>query len=262
MNRKLIFTLGTVILPLATAVNAQEMGPAMDTPVQKPVEFNLGIGLTDRPAYLGSDDRKSRAVPMFTARWSNGLYAGTTGIGFQFPSQGAFTGGLGIGFDMGRKAEDSPDLLGMGDIKSRATMNAFANYRLQQSLSLVSKLSYGSGNDKSGAQLDLGLRSVIPLGGSHRLFGGAGLSFVNSSAMRSQFGVTADQSITSGYATYTPGGGLRDLHFNLGYSYSINPETALQLSLGVRSLRGDAKDSPLVRSGTGTSVNIGLVYKM
>jgi MipA family protein len=241
---------------------AQDMGIPADAPMQKPFEWSIGLGLMNRPAYLGSDDRKTAALPLLSARWSNGWFAGTTGIGFQFPSKGAFSGGLRLGFDPGRDAADSADLAGMGDIKSRATVGAFASYRIQPGLSLGSSLNYGSGNDKDGLLFDMSLRSQMSLGGPHRLFGSAGLTFANQAAMQSQFGVSAGQSISSGYSIYTPEAGLRDVNLNVGYGYSLNPNTSLQIGLNLRSLLGDAKDSPLTRSRSGASVNLGLIYRM
>jgi hypothetical protein len=51
---------------------AQDMGAPPDAPMQKPFEINLGLGVMNRPAYLGSDDRKTAALPLLAARWSNG----------------------------------------------------------------------------------------------------------------------------------------------------------------------------------------------
>lgn len=243
-------------------VLAQGLGIPPDAPMQKPFEMTIGLGLAHRPAYLGSDDRKNAVLPLLSARWSNGWFAGTTGLGYQFPNSGAFSSGLRLGFDPGRKESDSSDLFGMGDIKTRATIGAFASYRLQPGLSLGSSLSYGSGNDKKGMLLDMSLRSQMSLGGPHRLFGSAGLSFGNQAAMQSQFGVTAAQASTSGYGVYAPGAGLRDVNFNLGYGYAINPSTNVQVGLSLRSLQGDAKNSPLTRSNTGSGVNFGLVYRL
>jgi MipA family protein len=150
----------------------------------------------------------------------------------------------------------------MGDIKARATLGAFASYRIQPGLSLGSSLNYGSGNDKDGLLFDMSLRSQMSLGGPHRLFGSAGLTFANQAAMQSQFGVSAGQSISSGYSIYTPEAGLRDVNVNVGYGYSLNPNTSLQIGLNLRTLLGDAKDSPLTRSRSGASVNLGLIYRM
>jgi MipA family protein len=240
---------------------AQDIGAPPDVPMQKPFEMALGLGLTHRSAYLGSDDRKNAALPLISARWSNGWFAGTTGVGYQFPSSGAFSGGLRLSFDPGRDESDSIDLSGMGDIKTRTTIGAFASYRLQPSLSLGSSINYGSGNNKDGILMDLSLRSQVSLGGPHRLFGSAGLTFANQAAMQSQFGVSAPQSTSSGYGIYSPSAGLRDINLNIGYGYAINPNMSLQLGLSLRSLQGDAKDSPLTRSNSGSSVNFGLVYR-
>jgi MipA family protein len=247
----------------ASPALAQEMGPPPDAPMDKPFDLAVGGVLANQPAYLGSDERKTAALPLVIARWRNGWSAGTTGVGFRFSSDDSpLSGGLRLGFDLGRKESVSAALAGMGDTKARAVIGTFASYLVNPGLSIGSSINYGSGNDKNGLLMDISLRSMIPLGGAHRLFGNVGLTLANQAAMQSQFGVTAAQSASSGYAVYTPGSGLRDLNLGVGYGYAFSPSTLLQLGLSLRALQGDAKDSPLTRSYNGTSVNMGLIYRM
>jgi MipA family protein len=241
---------------------AQEIGPPPDAPMDSSFELTVGGILANQPSYLGSDDRKTAALPLVMARWSNGWSVGTTGIGFRLGNDGPFSGGLRLGYDIGRKESVSATLAGLGDIKARAVIGTFASYRVNPGLSIGSSINYGSGNDRNGLLMDVSLRSMLPLGGAHRLSGSVGLTVANQAAMQSQFGVTATQSASSGYAPYTPGAGLRDMNLSIGYSYAFNPSTQLRLGLSLRELQGDAKSSPLTRSSTGTSVNMGLVYRM
>jgi MipA family protein len=170
--------------------------------------------------------------------------------------------GLRLGFDPGRKEGDSVALTGMGDIKTRPVLGAYASYRINPGLSIGSSINYGSGNDKNGLLMDISLRSMLALGGAHRLSGSAGLTLANQAAMQSQFGVTAAQSASTRYALYTPDSGLQSLNLSVGYGYALSPSTLLQLGLGLRVLQGSAKDSPLSRYSNGTSLNMGLVYRM
>jgi MipA family protein len=263
MKHHLLTFLSICCIALTTAATAQDMGLPSEFPLKKSYEVTLGLGLSNRPAYLGSDDRKTAALPIIAARWSNGWFAGTTtGIGYQVPSSGPFRVGLRMGFDLGRKEGDSPDLKGMGDIPMRHTFGAFASYRLSPQVALGSNLNFGTGRDREGMRLDLSVRSQMMLAPQHRIFGSAGLTFANQAAMQSQFGVTASQSASSGYSLYTPSAGLRDINLNLGYGYAINQNASMLLGLNVRSLQGDAKSSPLTRSATGGSINFGLAYTL
>jgi MipA family protein len=261
--KKLEQTLSSIAIALiAPVAMSQEIGPPLDAPMSKPFELSLGAIAGTRPAYLGSDDRKSFALPIVAARWSNGWFAGTTGIGYRSTLAPNLTVGARLSFDLGRKESYSSDLAGMGDIKARALLGTFASYRIGQGLALTSSLNYGSGNNKDGLTGDVGLRAQIPLGGAHRLMASTSLGFANSAFMQSQFGVTAAQATTTTYQAYMPNAGLRDLSINLGYGYMVSQNTTLQIMINARTLLGDAKDSPLTRSNTGVSSFIGLVYRM
>jgi MipA family protein len=241
---------------------AQDGGPPPDAPMTQDLEIMLGAGISSGPAYLGSDDRKTRGLPLISARWRSGWFAGVGGVGFRFASDGPLSYGLRLSLDPGRKESDSEDLRGMGDIDARPELGGFASYRLMPGLSLNSSIRYGSGDNRDGLLGDIGLRGTVPLGGSHRLFGGISTTFANRAAMQSQFGINASQAATSGYTLYEPKSGARDLSLSVGYGLSVTPSTMLSVGLTARSLLGDAKDSPLTRAATGTSANIMLSFRL
>lgn len=241
--------------------SAQAGGPAPDGPMTQDVEIMLGAMGLRSPAYSGSDDLKTRALPIINARWRSGWFAGVGGVGFRFGGDSPLTGGLSLSFDLGRKESDSEDLRGMGDIRVRPEIVGFASYRFFPGLGLSSSLRYGSGNDRDGLIGDIGLRGMVPISESHRIFYGLTTSFANQAAMRSQFGVTQAQSLTSGYSVYEPGAGLRDVSLNIGHGMSITPDLMLILGVTERRLLGDAKDSPLTRKVNAASANLGLSYR-
>jgi MipA family protein len=245
----------------STWVGAQDIPMPGPESTDGSAQWTLGLGLQHGPAYLGSDENKTRALPIVSVRWGQGWFAGTTGIGYQLAGSGPLNLGLRLGFDRGRDEDDADALRGMGDIKARPVLGAFASYRVLPALSVTSGLNYGSGNGRDGLAFDLGLRSQIRLSGAHRVFAGVGATWVNQSSMQSNFGVTAEQAASSGYSIYTPGSGLRDWNLNLGYGYALSTNAALQLGVQWRSLQGDAKDSPLVRAGNGTSINTAFIYR-
>ena len=67
------------------------------------------------------------------------------------------------GTDFGRSESRSPVLAGMGDIKARPEIGGFFNFYLSRDFNLTSTLRYGSGNDRRGAQIDLGAVYAVQL---------------------------------------------------------------------------------------------------
>jgi MipA family protein len=184
----------------------------------------VGQGALSGPAYLGSNERKTRAVPLINARWRNGWFAGTGGIGYRFDTGTPLSAGVRLTADLGRDEDDADALLGMGDIKARPEMGVFASYKLMPNLHVGSSLRYGSGNDREGLLLDVSLRGGLQIVSPHRLVSGLALSFANTNAMQSAFGVEAEQSLLSGYALYNPGSSLRDVSMQLGDMITLAPK--------------------------------------
>ncbi len=263
MRRRSYASASAFIVTSAVSVIVSAQSPdAGDAPMRENMEITLGLGASYRAAYLGSDESKVRALPVLLARWKNGFYAGVGGIGYRGALTQALSVGAQIGFDPGRDENDSDALRGMGDVKARPELGLFANYRLAPGLSLGTFIRYGSGNDRDGLVADVSLRTMIPLsGGNQRLFANVGATYANRASMQSAFGVSSAQAATSSYAEYTPKAGLRDVSANVGYGYSFSPQTSLMLTAGVRSLQGDAKDSPLTKKATSPTVNALITYR-
>ena len=86
-----------------------------------------------------------------------------------------------------------------------------------------------------------------------RLSLGAGLTLANAEHMQSYFGVTAAQSVTSGYAAYKAEGGARAARVSLALSHAFSARTSVTAGLSVTTLLGDAQDSPLTRRKSAAS---------
>lgn len=249
-----------VMSPLLAS--AQEGPGGGDGPMTGTSEVLVGIGAATGPAYLGSDERKTRATPLIAARWSNGWFAGTGGIGYRFNAGEPLSWGLRVTLDPGRDESDAEALQGVGDTKARAELGAFASYAMARGVRLGASLRYGSGNDRDGLLMDVNLRGVLPVSESMRLTAGVAATFANRNAMQSQFGIDHSQSLNSGYLVYSPGGGLRDVSLQVAGMYSVSSQMSLMFGLTARTLMGDAKDSPLTRERTGVGGLISLSYKL
>lgn len=259
-NAVYALTLWIACLSLPLQALAQD-GPMPEGPMNSASEVTLGLGLANGPAYMGSDERKTRALPLIAARWRDGWFAGVAGVGYRFGEGGALSWGPRLTLDQGRQEDAATALRGMGDITLRPELGVFANYKLWPGASLGSAIRFGSGNGRDGVLVDLSLRSVLPLSPSLRLAGGLSAHWANAQAMQSQFGVDAAQSARSGYALYSPTSGLRDVGLQLMGLWDIQAGTTLMLGVNTRSLLGDAKDSPLTRQRTGWGALATLGFK-
>jgi MipA family protein len=250
------------LLCAAQAVHAQDAPVWADGPIEGRTEVLLGLSAGHQPVYLGSDERKTRALPLLAARWSNGWFAGTSGIGYRFNAGQPLSGGLRLSLDRGRDENDADALRGMGDIDMRPEIGGFVDWALLPGLRLGSSLRYGSGNDHDGLLADVGLRGMLPLSSSIRLTAGLTATFANTKAMQSQFGVDALQSANSGYALYTPGSGLRDVSLQAGSMFRLRDNLMLFVGANARTLMGDARDSPLTRDRTGVGAIATLAFRL
>lgn len=264
MNRgEILFQTSTLLLvtTLCAPLHAQDMGPPPDAPMRSDFEFTLGALALYGPAYLGSDKNKARALPVIGARWRNGAFAGVGGVGWRFQLAQGLSAGVRLGADFGRKESSADALRGMGDIDPQAELGAFASWRIAGPVSLGVNVRAGSGEERSGLLADIGLRGAVPIAAHWRLNAGVGVTYANAPAMRSYFGVNAEQSARSGYALYSPQGGWRDSSVNLGLGWQATPQSVLQFGVNHRVLMGDAKSSPITRDRSGSGLTLGWFWR-
>lgn len=251
-----------VCLLLPQRALAQDGGPGMDGPMTGSSEVLLGLGVAHGAAYLGSDERKTRALPLLAARWRNGWFVGTGGVGYRFGGDSPLSWGPRLTLDAGRDEDDADALRGMGDIEMRPELGAFVSYALMPGLRVGTSFRYGSGNDRDGLLGDVSVRGMVPVSPTVRLTAGLTVTLANTKSMQSQFGVDAEQSLRSGYALYTPGSGLRDVNLQLGGMVNLGTNTMLMLGVNARSLMGDAVDSPLTRKRTSVGALATLSFRL
>jgi outer membrane scaffolding protein for murein synthesis (MipA/OmpV family) len=215
---------------------------------------NLAVALIAGHEYQGSDERRTLVFPGLDYQWANGWFAGTSnGVGYNFAQDPSLKYGVRLTANFGRDESRSDELRGMGDVNPRAEIGGFFNYYPTKEIFLTSSWRYGAGDDSDGVVVDLGAGYTTEFAPQWRLGVGGALTLVNDRYMQSFFGVSQEQSVSSGYAVFKPEGGLRDVRANVVLTHLFNPRTALSVGVTVSSLEGDASDSPIVRSRTSTT---------
>jgi MipA family protein len=220
-----------------------------------------GVAVIAGHEYLGSDERKTLVLPALSYQWKNGWFAGTgNGVGYKFHSPPNMQYGLRVTLDLGRDESDAVALAGMGDIDLRPEFGAFFNYFITDEWFLTSSFRYGAGNDRDGSQTDIGVGWSTQLAPQWRGALGVAATYVNSKYMQAFYGVTAQQSASSGYAVYTPGAGWRDIRGTASLTYFIDARWSLTGVLTVRSLQGGVTRSPIVTEDTPVAGVLALSY--
>ncbi|MGL6112075.1 MAG: MipA/OmpV family protein [Rubrivivax sp.] len=220
-----------------------------------------GVAVIAGHEYLGSDERKTLVLPALSYQWKNGWFAGTgNGVGYKFHSPETMQYGLRVTLDLGRDANDAAALAGMGDIDMSPEVGGFFNYFITPEWFLTSSFRYGAGNDHDGSQTDFGIGWSKQLAPQWRGALGVAATYVNSKYMQAFYGVTPQQSATSGYPVYAPGAGLRDVRGTASLTYFFNAEWSLTAAATVRALQGEVKASPIVTEDLPVSGILALGY--
>lgn len=225
------------------------------------LRLSLGMGVLNTTRYIGSNQRRYRVMPGINAVWSNGWFAGfPRGVGYNFSDRPYLEYGVRMTADMGRKQNASIALNGLGDISPRAELGVFYNFPLSKQVKVDSALRYGSGQDRKGMLLDLGVNYRLPYGEQQSFMFGIKTSYANRNYMQSYFGVDATQALNSGYAQYTPGAGIREVDLTATHMYKLDKQWMMMSGLAYGRLGSAAKAAPMSRSATHNTVFVQALY--
>ncbi|MDB5748755.1 MAG: MipA/OmpV family protein [Massilia sp.] len=260
-------------------------------------DMYAGAGVVSKPRYEGGADREHTVLPVFQFQWSNGVFVSglSAGIHMARTPQLEFgplvevqprrddggNGDAAAGIDdTGSSILAVPDsfaaklptdfpanfprnrLAGMADIRTRLQAGGFLNLYLTPQWRLTSRTLYGAGNERHGARLDLGVqRLAMHVGGQHRVTLAAGVTLVNRSHNAAFFGVSEEESVNSGNATYAPAGGLKDVHLRARWTWVLAPGWVLTSHAQASRLQADARRSPLVLRPTNLTVSTAIAWR-
>ena len=221
----------------------------------------LGLAVVAAHAYMGSDERRTRAYPAIDYRWASGWFAGTTnGVGYNFSRQAGVQYGVRLTADFGRDESRSAVLRGLGDVDARPEIGAFYNLQPTAHIFLTSSLRYGAGQGRDGLLLDLGAGLNAQVAPAWRLGAGVAATWANAAYTQSYFGVDAAQAARSGRGVYTAGAGVRDVRVSVSATYAITPRASATAALSYGRLQGDAARSPIVRDRAGVNGVLAVAY--
>lgn len=215
---------------------------------------DIGIGAENGPAYLGSDENETD--PWLILR--NGSLRRTNAAGVETRD------GLSIvpsfGYIGKRDAGDYNALTGMNDIDAAGEIGARVNYDYGPARGYVGLRQGFGGHD--GVNGEFGARYLLSANEKLMLTASAEARFSDDKFGDTYFGVTSEESVTSGYDAYQAGGGFYAAAVTLEARYALTEKTAILGELEYSRLLGDAADSPLVESKNEPTLRLGIVRRI
>lgn len=244
--------LAAVALFAATGAQAQQSGPNF---------VGLGVGVV--PVYQGSDDYRTLPVPMINYHSGNFFItprAGLPAMGLKTSLAKDLDAGVFVGLGLGRKSSDSDRLKGLDDIDFHGAYGAYVEWAPgPYSFGMAYKQAARSGY---GGSLELRASYLAWRSESSSLRFGVSTEWANKDQMQTWYGVTSSQAAKSraGLKEYSASSGFKSVALFSTWSYRFTPSWSAVTTVGVSSLVGDVRDSPLVERNTNVFGNVGVIY--
>jgi len=223
----------------------------------------IGVAGVAMPRYEGSDEYRLRPVPLInyeTRHFFVSPRAGLPALGLKFSPLTDVSAGVFLGMDMGRDENDDDHLEGMGDIDFHALYGVYAawspgRYEFSAAWRQAARSGYG-GMLELGASYQLlrAQRDVVTVGLS--------TTWANSASMQTWFGVSPTQSARSDgrLESYDAGSGFQSARLSANWAHRLDDGWSVITTAGVRTLLGDARDSPIVERRTSVYGGVGFTY--
>lgn len=217
-----------------------------------------GLSGAYSPRYDGADEHHYQGGPTIEVRYKDIAFASTgEGLGVNIFRGKNYRAGTALVFDLGRRAIDSNDTNGLGNVNTAPELKAFGEYLIfPVVLRADARRALGGHN---GWIADLG--AYMPVYGNEKfyVFLGPSVTFADDRYMKAYFGVTPEQSVNSGYPTYTAHAGLKSVNAGGSATWMMTQHWLINVIAGGQRLLGDAADSPLSldRIQYGTTLTVG-----
>ncbi|KVN41152.1 MipA/OmpV family protein [Burkholderia ubonensis] len=220
----------------------------------------LGLGLNVAPKYEGGSDY--RVVPLPLVNYKKGyLFVNDLSAGVRFPLGAGFSTGLLAAVAFGRDEDDSSRLAGTDDIATTALLGGFVDWQhggWSASVKILQATHSGYG-------------LVVRAGGAYTAMlspkdvvrFGIGATWGNNGHLSTYFGVTDAEAMRSNgnLKPYSISSGFKSVDANVAWIHHFNRQWSTVAIVGVKSLVGDAADSPIVEKRTSVLSTVGVTYK-
>jgi outer membrane scaffolding protein for murein synthesis (MipA/OmpV family) len=225
----------------------------------------LGAAADTQPVYAGADAYRVQGGPVINIQYRDIAFLSTgDGLGVNFLRGDHYRIGAAIAYDRGRlERYDYTNLRGMGDIRAAPVAKVFASYVLSRKFPLILRLDarqlLGGAN---GAVGDAGI--YMPLPGSSKkfvMFAGPSITLATHRYVQSEYGVTPEQSLTSGHRAFDTHAGMVSVGVGFSATRFLSDHWLLNLDAAINKLKGSPDVSPLTEASTQRELALSVDYQ-
>ena len=212
-------------------------------------QFSAGAGVVIAPKYLGAEDSSARAIPFLEAKYQDWLtISPINGIEAKTSLGAGFSVGTSIGADLTkRRAKDDERFQGLTDIKESPVGRVFAAYSTND-FSIKAAAKYRAGKSEGrGTILEIDAGYNLLANSTGALTVGVSISAMDSKYATNFFGISAEQSRSSGLRQFDAKSGLREAGVYAQGVYRFTQRWVLIGRVQASELGSDVADSPVVR---------------
>ncbi|MCE4063185.1 MipA/OmpV family protein [Pandoraea sputorum] len=219
-------------------------------------EFTLGGGVGVSPRYMGSDEYRATPALNLALQTPIGVFIGLSGIGYRLSLPAGFFVSAALSYDGGRKDDPkgldsgSKKLRGMGNIKGSLFTTLQAGYTISDLAVVSVATDIPLTNRDRGNIYRFSVDSVLYKSAADSVGIGATAHFASGKYAQTYFGVTANQSLNSGFGQYAPGGGLYGVSLTANWTHKFTKHWSTTVAGGVMRYTGNAAKSPIVFNKT------------
>ncbi len=230
---------------------------------QAQAENMIGLGVGFIPKYEGSGDYRALPVPLIN--YQSGSFfisprAGLPSAGIKMDLSNDWSAGVFLGMGLGRKSNKSSRLEGMDDIDFHGVAGVYTEWR--PGPFSIGAAYYQALHGGYGGTAELRGTYLAWSGGNDSLRLGVSTQWANSDSMKTNFGVRQREAAASHgrLRAYSPSSGFKSASAYGTWHHQLSGQWSMVTTLGVKTLLGDAADSPIVEDKTSVFGNVGLMY--
>jgi outer membrane protein len=166
--------------------------------------------------------------------------------------------GASLWFRRGRHHDDGATVANLKDIGTAGKAQLFASVT-RGPIVFDATLAQDIGGSK-GLTLDSSASWRFAFSTRAHASFGVTASFASAKFMQTWFGVTAEQSSSSGLPEYSPSAGLKSAGPTASLSYALTPRWSLNTAIAYDVLVAKAADSPIVERRGLPTIALGVVH--
>jgi outer membrane protein len=219
----------------------------------------IGAGVLVEPTYPGSNGMQTFPLPDIDFTYKNRYFVNMEdGAGVYLYNDGKLSFGPSAFFRLGRDQSNSPKLLGLGNIAEAPQARFLADYDvgwLDVKGAVVHDFS-GS----YGSTLETKIGTALPVTNQFVVLPAVTAVLADHSYMRSWYGVSESQSLTTGKPVFNARSGVESVGTTVDALFRFAPNLAVVGRAGMSYLVSNVARSPVIERRVQPSVGFGLSY--